>query len=161
MQLGESFEKTWQDWQKGLDSGVAYDYLDLFESPIKPSQLPCLVLFTDPEKHKAVVRSIPNWDVESLYRLFIGMLETISRCYELPPEERLECLRSSLTSPSARTLAELAHMKDQVVDYLKQNPAQTVITTVSLVLALATANVLPLCPAVVSILKVVKDTFST
>ena len=156
-QLGEDFEKTWQYWQKGLDSGIAYDYLDLFESPIKPSQLPCLVLFTDPVKRNAVIVSIPNWDVDSLYRFFTGMVEAIKECYKLQPDKRLECIRSSLASPNAKILSQLDHMKDMTAEYLKQNPAQTIITTVSFVLALATANVLPLSLSIVSILKVVKD----
>lgn len=160
-QLGDSYEQTWQDWQKGLDFGVAYDYLDLFENPIKLSQLPCLVLFTDLEERKAVVRSIPNWDSDSLFKLITGMLESISKCYEQRQEERLDCLKNSLTSPSTRTLTQLAHMQDQVIDYFKKNPAQPVTITVSLVLALATANVLPLSIPMAFFLKAVKDIFSS
>jgi hypothetical protein len=159
--LGDSFKKMWKDWQTPLDPGVAFDYLDLFESPeVKPSQLPCLVLFTNLQKRDAVVRSLPNWDADSLYRLLLGMLEDVRECTEQPADLRLECLRDSLTSPRARALDCLGHIRDRAIDYLKKHPAEVVVTTISIVMALGTAQVLPLSAGVIGVLTVAKDAFS-
>ena len=156
-QLGDTFDATWQEWQQGPESGLAFDYLDLFEEPrLRPDQLPCLVLFTDPKKREAVARSIPNWDADSLYRLLMGMIGSINECAAQPAETRLACLRDNLSSPSAVVAAQLGHTGGQALTYLRQHPAQIVTTSLSFALALGTASVVPLSPVVVGILQALK-----
>ena len=159
-QLGKDFEKTWKQWQS-VDSGAAYDYVDLFDDPrIEASAFPCLVLFTDLQERRAVVRSLPAWDSESLYKLLLAMMIDIRSCAEQPADVRFECLRKSLTSPSARARDALGHLKDKGFQYLREHPAQAVTTTVTVVLALGSAGVLPLTAAAVTVLTIVKDIFA-
>lgn len=75
--LGDDFEPTWQKWQNTVDPGSAYTYLNFFNPPLKPTQLPCLVLFTDIEERKAIVRPIPNWDKDSLFALLKSIVAVI------------------------------------------------------------------------------------
>jgi hypothetical protein len=154
--LGKDFDRIWREWQEFAGGGVAYDYLDLFKPKLKPSQLPCLVLFTDPMERKAVIRLLPKWDVESLYQLFIYMVEAIDECSDCPKERRLECLRKSLTSPSARTIAYFGYFKRKALDYLRKHPAKAFVTTASLVAALGTGSILPLAPGALEVLKALK-----
>lgn len=155
--LGPSFGKAWKEWKGLRGEGLAYDYLDYFKPKLKHSQLPCLILFTDPEERRAVVRPIPDWDVDSLYQFVVGIAETVHESYESPLAERLEFLRKRLTSPTARTRAYLGHVKSKAVDYMKKNPAKVAVTTASLLLSLSTANVLPLAPAFIAVLSEVKS----
>lgn len=160
--LGEDFEPTWQEWRKSPDAGIAFQYMDLFDPPLDQSQLPCLVLFTNPEKPQAVVRSIPAWDGGSLYQLLRNLLGNIRQCAELPDEtKRMECLEKSLASTGSLILSNLEYAKDKVSDYIGRHPVQVVTTTISFVLALATGNVLALSPNAVTILKAIKEAVSS
>jgi hypothetical protein len=162
-QLGSSFQQTWADWQsgRGLEGGVALDYLDLVREPqLKPSDLPCLALFTSLDDTRAVIRPLPNWDEDSLFNLMTTILKTVGECAAETESERLDCLRKRLTSPQVHAWTTLGHVGQQIYDYLRQHPALAVTTSVSVVLALATGNVLPLSVAVVEALKIVKDTFA-
>jgi hypothetical protein len=157
-ELGDAFTETWARWQRPIDAGTAYSYLDLFTAPrIKPSELPCLVLFTDPLERRAVVRPLPDWDPESLYRLFVGICETVQECADLPPAERLAALQRGLSAPGARFRAALGHAAERALAYLRQNPAHVAATAIGVVLALASGNVLPLGATVVGVLKALKD----
>jgi hypothetical protein len=160
--LGDSFEKVWAEWQKEYDQGMPYDYLGLFDPKLKPSQMPCLALYTDPSSKRAVVRSIPDWDSDSLYKLLTGICWTIRECSErenVTPEERLELLREALTSPGAVVGDYAGHFSDRAIKYLKEHPVEVVFAAGNLTLAILTANILPISPAIVSVLKIVKDTF--
>ncbi len=162
-QLGSSFQQTWADWQsgRGLEAGVALDYLDLVREPkLKPSDLPCLALFTSLDDTTAVIRSVPRWDEDSLFNLITTILETVRECAAATDNERLECLRKRLTSPEVLALTTVGHAGQKISDYLRQHPALVVTTSVNFVLALATGNVLPLSVTVVAVLKVVKNTFA-
>ncbi len=160
--LGDSFEKTWAVWQKEYEPGMAYDYLSLFDPKLKPSQLPCLALFTDPESRRAVIRTIPRWDTASLYKLLAGMFWTVRECSEredIGPEERLELLREALTSPGTVVRDYSAYFSEQAIKYLKEHPVEVASAACNVTLAILTANILPLSPTIISLLKVVKDTF--
>ena len=53
-QLGSSFQQTWADWQsgRGLEAGVALDYLDLVREPkLKPSDLTVPRIVHQPRRH--------------------------------------------------------------------------------------------------------------
>lgn len=155
--LGKDFSRIWLEWQKFAGRGIAYNYLDFFTPKLKPSQLPCLVLFTDPMKRKAMVRPLPKWDVESFYQLFVCMVEAIYECTDVPLALRLDCLRKSLTSPSARTRAYFGYSTTKALDYLRKNPAKAVVTTASLVAALGTGTILPLAPGALAVMKALKE----
>ena len=156
--LGASFSRGWQDWKKFTGDGIAYDYLNLFKPGLKPSQLPCLVLFTDPKDRKAIIRTIPaDWDIEGLHQLFVGIIETVHECYDVPKEARLEFLRKSLTSPTVRAKAYLAYMADKAMTYMKNNPAKVITTTAGVVLALGTGSILPLAPSAIAVLMEIKN----
>ena len=159
--LGKDFKSVWKEWEKGVDAGLSFDYLELFEEPrIELSQLPCLALFTDPQERKAVVRSLPDWDEDRLYKLLTGLFEEVRACADREKNERLECLERSLTSPGAVFRDHAGHLADKALRYLKGHPAKVALTSLSFVLALATANVLPLSATVISVFTIVKDTFS-
>lgn len=154
--LGADFEKTWQVWQRKPDAGVAYQYLERFN--LKESQLPCLVLYTDPGEKQAVVRSLPPWDVKSLYRLLKNLLEATRQCTaQVDEEERLMCLADSLTSPSVVILDNLDYVKDKALGYIKEHPAEILKTTASFALALVSGNVIALGPSAVAILEKIKE----
>ncbi|MGA3402502.1 MAG: hypothetical protein ABSC95_25100 [Acetobacteraceae bacterium] len=162
-QLGASFKSVWRDWQqgRGVEPGVAYQYLDLFSEPIQPESLPCLVFFTDLTNRQAVVRSIPNWDEDSLFKFLVAQLEAVRACCDTPAPDRLECLRTSLTSPTAIAGTYLGHLATQITDYVRQNPAKVVVASLGLVIALGTGNVLPLGATAITALTAVKDAFSS
>jgi hypothetical protein len=159
--VGDSFEQYWKDSESDALQGRAYEFLDKFEPKIKPSQLPCLVLFTDPNKDKpeVIIRSIPNWDKQSLYKFMSGMLWTIreiSNEQNISDAGRLNVLRDKLTSPTAEVMVYYEYTKDKTVDYLKQHPAQIVKASTSFAAAIATGNVILLSPVVVEFLKAIK-----
>jgi hypothetical protein len=158
--LGNQFDSTWKKWQDPPDPGAAYGYLSLFKPPLNPKQLPCLVLFTDPEKRQAIVRPIPNWDKSSLYELLKGIITVVQEASEKPEAERLEWLRKELTSPSARFLTAAGHVGSRALDYFKQHPALVTSTAISVVLGLSGAGLFTLPAVAVSVLNVVKDTIS-
>jgi len=155
-ELGDDFENIWDRWNCSYEPGVAYRYLDFFEPKLKLSEFPCLVLFTsveDLEKQKVVVRSLPEWDTDSLYQLLIGMTESILECCDKPIDERMECLRSSLTSPTARSLIYYKHFKNISLDYMKKNPAKVIGLTAGFILSLANSSILPIGATAVAILR--------
>lgn len=161
--FGEDFEKIWDEWQTGVEREGAADYAKLFKPEVKVDDFPCMVLFTD-LKHldgkQVVMCKIPKWDTESLYKLLSGMIQSIVDCCEQPDEKRLECLQSSLTSPTAKAKAYYKYGEKQALDYLvylKENPVSIVATTAAFALALANANVLPIGAAAVAILQVLKN----
>ncbi|AKB24775.1 hypothetical protein MSMTP_1306 [Methanosarcina sp. MTP4] len=157
--LGEEFEIFWEEWKSGFMPGGAVQYGDLFEPEIKISQYPCLILFTDPnnlECQKVVVRSLPDWDVDSLYYLLSGMIESIKECGKKPEEKRLECLQSSLTSPTAKFLDHYKHVKMQALDYMKKHPSQILLTTANFIFAFSSANILSLGETATILLDVIK-----
>jgi len=161
--LGANFDKVWQDWQSGYGSepGSAFEYLDFFAEPkLSPDQLPCLVLFTDPQATRAIVRSLPAWDTDSLFRLLMALIETMRACASQPAEARFDCLRAGIASPGAYLGTEATHLREQVATYVKTHPAQIVKTALSFILALATGGVVPLAPAALMVLGAVKTAFS-
>jgi hypothetical protein len=156
--MGDQFETNWKKWQEASDPGTAYTYMSLFKPALTPRDLPCLVLFTDPEERKVAVRPIPNWDEDSLYDLLKGIVTVVQESADRPKEERLVWLAEELTSPGARFRAAAGHAGTKALDYCKQHPAQVASTTISLVLALSGAGLFALPPAAVAIIKVLKDT---
>jgi len=160
-QLGKDFESTWQSWQRGLEPGVAYDYTDLFEEPLKPSQLPCLVLFTDLKEKKAVIRSLPKWDKDNLLKLLINIFGKVKDCCNYPDDQRMGCLQQSLNSPQTLISDNMTYAKDKVIDYSEKNPTKILKTTFSFVLALAGAGVLPIGGSAIIVLGIIKKTFSS
>jgi hypothetical protein len=156
--LGSEFEPTWKKWQDAVDPGTAYSYMSLFKPALTPNDLPCLVLFTDPEERKGVIRPIPDWDEDSLFDLLRAIATTVQESADKPKEERLEWLAEELTSPSARFRASAGHAGSLALDYCKQHPAKVASIGISLVLALSGAGVLVLPPALVAVINVLKDT---
>lgn len=158
--LGEDIEKIWDEWQTGVEREGAVNYAKLFKPGVKVDDFPCMVLFTDLkhiDKQQVVIRKIPKWDTESLYELLSGMIQSIVDCCEQPAEKRLECLKSSLTTPTAKAKAYYKYTEKKALDYLKKNPASIVVTTAAFALALANAYVLPIGAAAVAILQVLKN----
>jgi hypothetical protein len=159
--VGDSFEQYWKESEPDALRGRSYDFLDKFEPKIELSQLPCLVLFTDPKKDKpdAVVRTIPNWDERSLYEFLSKMLWTIreisNQKYDTD-DERLYVLRDKLNNPTAEAMDYYEYAKDKTVDYLRQNPAKIVKASASFVITIATGNIIILSPVVVELLKTMK-----
>jgi hypothetical protein len=158
--LGDKFEATWKQWQDAADPGAAYTYLRLFKPPLTPTQLPCLVLFTDADERQVVVRPIPNWDKDSLFSLLKGIVAVVQESAEKPKEERLAWLGRELTSPGARFLAQAGHLGSRAMDYFKQHPATVISTAISVVLGLSGAGLFTLPTATVGVINVLKDTLS-
>lgn len=145
--LGDEFEDVWEEWQNGVAPAAAINYCNLFEPEIKLSQFPCLVLFTDLDdlkEQQAVIRSLPDWDADSLYDFFCGMVESIKGCSKQPKEIRLECLRNSLTSPKAKISAHYKHTKAKAMEFMKKNPSKIVGLTVNFISGLGGVNIMPI-----------------
>jgi len=156
--LGDDFRRTWKQWQEAEEPGAAYAYLSLFNPPLKPAQMPCLVLFTDARKREVVVRPIPDWDKDSLFKLIAGISAAVEESAGHPEAERLEWLRRELTSPGARFLAGAGHVGAQALAYFKKNPAVVAATVVSVVLGLSGAGLIAVPATGIALLKVLKDT---
>ena len=158
--LGADFDATWADWQQsyGLEPGVAYDYVDYFRAdpPLRAADLPCIVIFCDAQQRRAIIRPIPDWPAEELFAFLCGVIDTVVEHLDVPADRRLDDLATALTSPDARFRSTLGHVAGRALDYLKRNPAKVVTTVLSAVLALGTANVLPLSAAVIAALTAVK-----
>ena len=159
--LNDQFETTLEKWQEVPDPGAAYSYMSLFKPALTPKQLPCLVLFTDPEERQVVVRPIPDWSKESLLSLLKGIVTVVNESADKSKEERLEWLRKELTSPSARFKAAAGHVSSLAQDYFKQHPALVTSTLISVVLGLSGAGVFTLPTVAVSALGVLKETLSS
>lgn len=158
--LGEDIEKVWDECQTRVEREGAVDYAKLFKPKVKVDDFPCMVLFTDLkhlDEQQVVMRKIPKWDTESLYELFSGMIQSIVDCCEQPAEKRLECLKSSLTSPTAKAKTYYKYGGKKSLNYLKKNPATIVATTATFALTLANASVLPIGAAAVAILQILKN----
>jgi hypothetical protein len=151
------YEKAMKAWKKPVE-GRAYDYSGFLEGlRIKETQLPCMVLFTDPHAHEAAIRPIPNWPEDDLYDLLEAIFTDAKECGQLPEAERLEWLKDKLTSPTRRAKDEVGHLTDEAFDYCKAHPAWVALTAISFVIALSTGGILPLTPAIIGILKALKD----
>jgi hypothetical protein len=159
--LGPDFDAAWADWQSGygLEAGVAYDYVEYFQTdpPLRARDLPCIVVFTDAQERRAVVRSVPQWTPDELFVFLCGVLDAIEDSLGLPPGERLGALARSLTGAGPRWKAALGHLVGRATAYVTENPAKVVTTVISAVLALTGAGVLPLSAAVVSGLTEARD----
>ncbi|MDR3566606.1 MAG: hypothetical protein P4L43_01115 [Syntrophobacteraceae bacterium] len=158
--LGDQFDAMWKEWQEVPDPGAAYGFVSLFKPPLTPKQLPCLVLFTDAEKRKAVVRPIPNWEKNDLYELLKAIATVVQDAATKPKEERLDYLRDELSSPGARFGAAAGHIGAQALDYFRQHPALVVSTAISVVLGLSGAGLLMLPAAAIAVLNILKETIS-
>jgi hypothetical protein len=150
------FDKVWERWQGGIEPGIAYSDIDLFNPKIKLTQLPCLALFTDINDRKAVIRSLPFLEPNSLYKFLLAIFEEIKTCCENQEDSdlRSNCLRNALTSPSARVKEKMG----DIAIFLEQHPAQISFTAISFLLALASQNLLPLAPWVMQGLMSIRDT---
>jgi hypothetical protein len=164
-QLGESFDATWAGWQQsyGLEPGAAYDYLDRFgvHPPLRAADLPCLVLFCDPQERRAVVRPIPDWAPEEVRDFLEATIDTILEHVDDPRSERLDNLAAALTSPGSGFRMTLGRLLQRALEYVKEHPVLIVTTTLSAVAALGTANVLPLSAAAVAALTALHDDLKT
>ena len=160
-QLGDRFNEVWGDWEKGrgLEAGAAFDWRDLFDPPIAAKDLPCLVLFTALDSKEAVVRSIPNWDAEAIYRFLMAQFEAVADCCNRPPEDRLTCLRGSVGSMSGKLQTYMGHYAGDAWQYLKEHPTTVALTSVNLLVALGTGNVIPLTGTALAALKAVAGVF--
>ena len=159
--LGNDFESTWQSWQRGLEPGVSYDYTDLFEEPLKDSQLPCLALFTDLKEKKAIVRSLPKWNEDEELKLLINIFEKVKDCCNYSEDQRMGCLQRSLNSPQSLVSDNLAYMKDKAIDYLTKNPTEVLIYSINFIEALAGAGFLPISVTASIVIGIIKKTFSS
>lgn len=161
--FGDKFDETWADWERGrgLEPGAAFDYLGSFKTdpPLRPADLPCLVLFSDLNDRRAVVRPLPAWPTQDLFALLNGLIDQITECAQLPAPDRLEALATALTTPSAKMKTSFGRLANRSVDYLRSHPATVVITAISVVLALGSASVLPLSIGMIAALKEVRDIF--
>ena len=155
-ELGDDFESLWADWERGygLEGGAALEYLGFTSEPkIDAKDLPCVVVFTDLQDRRAVVRRLPEWSEKDLYDLLCALVDVMVAGADVAPEHRLEWLRDELTSPGARARATLGHLFDKTHEFLRRHPAVVASTAISLVVALATANVLPLSASALAALK--------
>jgi hypothetical protein len=160
-QLGEGFDELAAEWKKtrALTPGAAFEWRDLFSPPISAKDLPCLVLFTDLQSKEAVVRSIPDWDEDAVYRFLMAQFDAVRECCGKPQEERLACLRDSIGSPSAKARSYLGHIAEKTAHYVKEHPATVMMTTVNLAVALGTGNVIPMTGTALGALKAIKEVF--
>ena len=159
-QLGEGFDALAAEWKAHpIAPGAAFDWRDLFSPPIPAKDLPCLVLFTDLESKQAVVRSIPNWDADAVYRFLMAQFDAVRECRGGSPEERLACLRDSIGSPSAKARSYLGHVAEKAAQFVKEHPATVMMTTVNLAVALSTANVIPMSGTALGALKAIQEVF--
>ncbi len=158
-ELGDRFDQVWGDWKKGrgLEAGAAFEWRDLFDPPIAAKDLPCLALFTDLESRQAVVRSIPDWEVDAIYRFLMAQFEAVGDCCARGPEERLACLQGSVGSMSGKLRTYMGHYAENTWQYLKEHPTRVAATSVSLVVALATGHVIPLTGTALAALTAVKE----
>src|SRR5205807_995736 len=132
-----------------------YSYIHFFAPPLDASKLPCLVLFNDLEDRQAVVRPLPDWDRESLLRLLQGMFAVIHRAITLPKAKQLAYLERNLTSPRSYAKSYFRYGGRQVAHYLHHNPAKIVWFASTILVSLATGNVLPLVanPTILEIIR--------
>lgn len=122
---------------KKPDSSVAFEYLELFNPPLKHDQLPCLVIFTKLHDEKTIVRSLPDWDEKELYQLLKNIIDLMKRC-AVNDSEIFKCLQENIDSCTAHILSNLYHIKNRLVDYIKNNPTLILTTTASFIIALST-----------------------
>jgi hypothetical protein len=107
------------------------------------------------------VRPIPDWTPDELFAFLGDVIDQVLERADLPVDERLEQLRTALTSPGARLRSTIGHMTGRAVDYLKAHPATVVTSVLSVVMALGTMNVVPLSANFVTGLSDVRDAFKT
>jgi hypothetical protein len=139
VKLGDQFDAIWARWQKGygLEAGAAYDYIDRFKTqpPLRPDDLPCIVIFCDPNDNRAIVRAVPNWPAADLFGFLCGIIDTVTEHLSDPIDRRLDELAKALTSPGARFRTVLGHYAGKAFDYCKAHPAKVVGVALSGVLA--------------------------
>ena len=156
----KKFKQIWDAWQKGVMPAESVNYCDLFKPKIKISQLPCLVLFTDLdnlEEQEVVVRSLPDWDTDSLYDFLSLIIELVRDCCEQPKEKRVKCLRDELTSPKAQMLANYRHIREKTLDFIKENPSYILLAPVCFLLAFANVQMISLSAGAILFLKYIKE----
>lgn len=160
-QLGEQFETVWADWKerRGLEAGAAFLWGDLFDPPIPAKDLPCLVLFTSLQSKEAVMRSIPDWDADAIYRFLRTQFEAVRGCRDRPDDERLACVRDAMGSTGETLRTYMGHYAETTWQFLREHPATIVLTTVNLLVALGTGNVIPLTGTALAALTAVNEVF--
>jgi hypothetical protein len=106
----------------------------MFEArPIRRSELPCLVLFTEPDSKSAVILRIPDWEESDVWKFLEGVCDTIDKCSKLEdPAERLLALEGSLTSYTARIRRDLGHLGDKLESYVRAKPVKVIVTGLSI-----------------------------
>lgn len=155
-ELGADFHKVWGKWQDAKTTArKSYDFESMFaERNVLRSEMPCLVLFTSPEAKRAAVLRIPDWSEADIWKFLEVVCDTIDECAREPdPEARLVLLQRSLTSFPARAKARLGHLAAEAEAYIRANPVKVAVMTLSFVVALATASVIPLGAGGVAFLK--------
>jgi hypothetical protein len=146
-ELGKDFDAVWSKWQKQKTAAHgAYDFQDMFaDRSVRRSEMPCLALFTSPEAKRAAILRVPDWSDEDVWKFLEAACDTIDECAGEPdPELRLAALQSSLTSFPARAKSKLGHVAAKAEAYVSANPVRVAITTLSIVIALSTASIIPI-----------------
>jgi hypothetical protein len=162
-QLGRSFSSVWSEWAHNKVAHSAYNFDDMFqERKIRRTEMPCLTLFTSLNAKRAVILPIPDWSNYYVWKYLKAVFDTIDECASLTdPEARFIALERSLNSFPARAKATLGHFATKTADYVKEHPIAVVATSVSVVIALATASVIPIGAAGIvfmkDILKILKS----
>ncbi len=156
-QLGEkNFEAFWTKWQQDKTSRYgAYDFEGMFaDRKVRRTEMPCLALFTSAEAKRAAIVRIPDWNEQDLWNFLRAVCDIIDECaIEPKPEARLTLIKGSLTSFPARAKQNFAHLAGKAEAYFRAHPVKVAITTVSILISLSTANVLPIGAAGISIMK--------
>lgn len=143
--LGDSFDQYWKQSQNEAFKGHQYEFLDKFKKEIKPSQMPCLAIFTNPEEEKpdVVIRSLPNWDEDNLFNFMSNILCTIreiSNKKDISEDKRLNLLKDELTSPTVVLAGHYTYIKDKTIAYLKQHPAEVTKASASFLMAMGVGS---------------------
>ena len=158
--LGDDFNDVWGKWQQTKAAAPsAYDYDRMFDNQvIKRADMPCLALFTSPLAEQAVVLGIPNWSEDELWTYLEGVCDTIDTCAEeADPIKRLNLLQQRLISFPAQARQRLGHIAEKAGSFVLAHPAKVVVVTLNIMVAFATANILPIGAAGITLIKGVAD----
>jgi hypothetical protein len=155
-ELGGEFAQIWDKWSTDeASSNNAFDYRRMFDGQvIQREDMPCLALFTQPQAHRAAVLPIPNWTEDELWTFLQGVCDTIDSCAEEPdPDKRLLALQRGLTAFPARARQKLGHLADRATAYVTAHPVKVVATAINVAVALATAHLIPIGTAGITLMK--------
>lgn len=163
-ELGKDFSDIWDKWVRSSDARSSYNFVNTFQDRrILRTEMPCLALFTAPDAQRAVILRIPDWSNDDVWTYLKAVFDTIDKCARLAdPEARFDALRHSLTSFPARAKTILGHLTTRATDYVREHPIKVMASTMSVIIALANASLIPIGAAGIifmkDILGIVKST---